>query len=136
VGLIIAVAAFFTGPSAAAVSTRRAFSSALGGVRARGKRAGLRSGPAGRWVSTHRRGLQVTAVAIAALVLVFWSQPTWQIALAIAIVLLLVLGLIELIARSRPNHVRPASTAVTEPITCRLRLSTVLKPWKVQVHLV
>jgi hypothetical protein len=107
VGLIIAVAAFFTGPSAAAVSTRRAFSSALGGVRARGKRAGLRSGPAGRWVSTHRRGLQVTAVAIAALVLVFWSQPTWQIALAIAIVLLLVLGLIELIARS-PAEPRPA----------------------------
>ena len=42
----------------------------------------------------------MTAVAIAALVFVFWSQPTWQIALVIAIVLLLVLGLIELIARS------------------------------------
>jgi ABC-type transport system involved in cytochrome bd biosynthesis fused ATPase/permease subunit len=49
----------------------------------------------------------VTAVAIAALVLVFWSQPTWQIALAIAIVLLLVLVLIELIARS-PAEPRPA----------------------------
>jgi hypothetical protein len=42
----------------------------------------------------------VSAVAIAALVFVFWNQPTWQVALVIAIVLLAVLGLIELIARS------------------------------------
>jgi hypothetical protein len=99
VGLIIAIAAFFTGPSAAAVATRRAFSSALGGVRASGERAGLHTGPAGRWVYTHRRALQLTAVGIAALVFVFWSQPTWQLAVIIAIVLLVVLGLIELIAR-------------------------------------
>jgi hypothetical protein len=99
VGLIIAIAAYFSGPSAAAAGTRRAVSAALGGVRARGERAGLRTGPAGSWTYTHRRGLRVTAVAIAALVFVFWSQPTWQTAVVIAIVLLLVLGLIELIAR-------------------------------------
>ncbi len=100
VGLIIAIAAFFSGPSAAAVSTRHAFSSALGIARAGGERAGLRTGSAGRWVHAHRRGLRVTAVAIAGLVFVFWGQPTWQVALIIAIVLLVVLGLIELIARS------------------------------------
>jgi len=100
VGLIIAIAAFFTGPSAAAVSTRHAFSSALGRVRASGERAGLQTGSAGQWVHTHRRALRVTAVAIAALVFVFWDRPTWQVALIIAIVLLVVLGLIELIARS------------------------------------
>jgi hypothetical protein len=99
VGLIIAIAAFFTGPSAAAVATRRWFSSALGGVRASGERAGVRTGPAGHWVYAHRRALQWTAVAIAALVFVFWSQPTWQLAVVIAIVLLVVLGLIELIGR-------------------------------------
>ena len=100
VGLIIAIAAFFTGPSATAVSTRHAFSSALGRVRASGERAGLQTGPAGQWIHTHRRALRVTAVAIAALVFVFWDQPTWQVALIIAVVLLVVLGLIELIARS------------------------------------
>jgi hypothetical protein len=99
-GLIIAAGAFFSGSSAAAVSTRRAFSSALAGVRSGGERAGLRTGPVGQWVYTYRRALRVAAVAIAALVFVFWSQPTWQIALIIAIVLLVVLGLIELIARS------------------------------------
>jgi len=99
VGLIIAIAAFFTGQSGAAVATRRAFSSVLGGVRTSGERAGLQTGPAGRWVYAHRRALQWTAVAIAALVFVFWSQPTWQLAVVIAIVLLVVLGLIELIGR-------------------------------------
>jgi len=71
----------------------------LGGVRASGERAGVHTGPAGRWVYTHRRALQLTAVGIAALVFVFWSQPTWQLAIIIAVVLLVVLGLIELIAR-------------------------------------
>jgi hypothetical protein len=33
---------------------------------------------------------------IAALVFVFWGSPTWQVALVIAVVLLIVPGLIEL----------------------------------------
>jgi L-asparagine transporter-like permease len=56
---------------------------------------GLRAGLAGRWTYTHRRVLRMTAVAIAVLVFVFLSTPTWQAALVIAIVL----GLIELIGR-------------------------------------
>jgi hypothetical protein len=50
----------------------------------------------GGWAYTHRHGLRVAAVAIAALVFVFWDQPTWQVALVITILLLAVL---ELIAR-------------------------------------
>ena len=114
VGLIIAIAAFFSGPSAAAVSTRRAFSSVLGGVRGGGERAGLQTGAVGRWVYTYRRALRVAAVVIAALVFVFWSQPTWQIAVVIAIVLLLVLGLIELIGRP-PAEPEAAEPEAAEP---------------------
>ena len=50
-------------------------------------------------VYTHRRALRATAVVIAALVFVFFSTPTWQALLVIAIVLPIVLGLIELIGR-------------------------------------
>ena len=96
-GLIIAIAAFFTGPSAAAAGTRHAFASGLGWIRAGGEHAGLRTGPAGRWTYAHRRALQVGAAAIAVLTFVFWSSPTWVVALVIAIVLLIVLGLIWLI---------------------------------------
>ncbi len=106
-GLIVAIAALFTGPSAAAVSTRHALSSGLGQIRAGGERAGVHTGPAGRWTYAHRTALRVTAAVIATLVFIFWSSPTWVATLVIAIVLLVVLGIIELIA-SPPASPQPA----------------------------
>jgi hypothetical protein len=110
VGLIIAAGAFLTGPSVSAVRTRAAFSSGLGWVRAGGERHGLRTGPVGTWTYEHRKALRISAVALAALVFVFWGQPTAVVAIVIAIVLLVVLGLIELIGRPvvRPEMAGPA----------------------------
>ena len=99
VGLIIAIAAFFSGPSVTAVRTRGAFKSGFDWLRRSGEHAGVSTGPVGRWTYTHRRALRITAIAIAALVFVFWGQPTWVTAVVIAVVLLIVLGLIELIGR-------------------------------------
>jgi len=96
-GLVVAAGAFFTGPSVTAVRTRAAFASGLAWVRTSGEHAGLRTGPAGRWTYAHRTGLRVAAVALAALVFVFWGQPTGLVVILIAILLLLVLGVIELI---------------------------------------
>src|SRR6266487_4482596 len=94
VGLVVAVGAFFAGPSAAAVDTRSAFSSGLGRLRRGGQ-----SGPASRWSYAHRHALRIGAVALAALIFVFWGQPTAAVVVVIAILLLLVLGLIEVIGR-------------------------------------
>ncbi len=99
VGLVVAAGAFLTGPSVTAVRTRRAFASGLAWVRTSGEHAGLRTGPVGRWTYAHRTGLRVAAVALAALVFVFWGQPTGLVVILIAILLLVVLGLIELIGR-------------------------------------
>jgi hypothetical protein len=99
VGLIVAIGAFFTGPSVTAVRTRGAFERGFAWIRRSGEHAGVDTGPAGLWTYTHRKALRIAAVAIAALVFIFWGQPTWVTALVIAIVLLLVLGLIELIGR-------------------------------------
>jgi hypothetical protein len=99
VGLIVAIAAFFTGPSVTAVRTRGAFERGFAWIRSSGEHAGLSTGPVGRWTYTHRRALRIAAVAIAALIFIFWGQPTWVTALVIAIILLIVLGLIELIGR-------------------------------------
>jgi hypothetical protein len=100
-GLVIAAGAFLTGPSAAASATRRAARSGLGWVRARGELAGLRAGPAGAWTGAHKRLLRICAVAVAALIFVFWGQPTVAVAVWIVVVLLVVLGLIELIGGGR-----------------------------------
>jgi hypothetical protein len=105
VGLIVAVGAFFAGPSAAAVRTRHALSSGLGRLRHGGQ-----SGPASRWTYAHRTALRIGAVALAALIFVFWGQPTAVVVVVIAILLLLVLGLIEVIGRpaAQPSPAPPA----------------------------
>src|SRR6266487_2093025 len=97
-GLVVAVGAFFTGPSAAAVRTRHALSSGLGRLRRGGQ-----SGPASRWTYAHRHALRIGAVALAALIFVFWGQPTAAVVIVIAVLLLVALGLIELIGRPPPQ---------------------------------
>jgi hypothetical protein len=106
-GLVVAAGAFLVGPSVTAVRTRAAFASALGWVRAEGEHAGLRTGPVGRWTYTHKTALRISAVALAALIFVFWGRPTALVVIGITIVLLVVLGLIELIGRpvSQPKTV-------------------------------
>jgi hypothetical protein len=109
-GLIVALAGFFTGPSVTAVKTRQAFRSAFAAIRGSGERAGLTTGPVGAWVYQYRMALRITAVVIAALVFIFWGSPTGLTVLVIAIVLLAVLGLIELIGRP-PARRLPAESA-------------------------
>ncbi|MGO9728826.1 MAG: hypothetical protein ACLPN6_26375 [Streptosporangiaceae bacterium] len=99
VGLIVAIAGFFTGPSVTAVQTRKAFDSGLGWIRHSAEHAGLRTGPVGLWTYAHRSALRITATALAALIFVFWGRPTVVVAIVIAVLLLVVLGLIELIGR-------------------------------------
>ena len=99
VGLIVAIAAFFTGPSVTAVRTRHALSSGLGWLRSGGERAGLRTGPVGAWTYAHRTALRIAAVALFALIFVFLATPSVGSAILLAILLLVVLGLIELIGR-------------------------------------
>ena len=104
-GLIVAAGAFLTGPSVTAVRTRSALSSGLGRLRHGGE-----SGPAGQWTHAHRQALRIAAVALAAILFVFWGQPTAVVVVAIAILLLVVLGLIEVIGRP-PAQPSPAPHA-------------------------
>jgi hypothetical protein len=108
VGLIVAVAAFLTGPSVTAVRTRAAFSNGLGWIRSSGEHHGLSTGPLGRWTYAHKTVLRVCAVGLAALIFVFWGRPTVGVVIGIVVVLLVVLGLIELIGRP------PAGVEVAE----------------------
>jgi Na+-transporting methylmalonyl-CoA/oxaloacetate decarboxylase gamma subunit len=99
VGLVVAIGAFFTGPSRAAVQTRSGIKSGLEWVRHYGERRGVSTGPVGQWTYLHRRGLRIGAVALFALILLFWGEPTGLVVIVLVILLLVVLGLIELIGR-------------------------------------
>jgi len=62
-------------------------------------RAGRAAGPVGRWVGAHVRALRIGAVALAALVFVFLANPTGVAILVLVAVLLVVLAVIEFLAR-------------------------------------
>jgi len=97
VGLIIAIAAYFTGPSRTAVQTRSALKSGTDWVRDFGARRGVSAGPAGQWTYLHRTALRIGVVTLAALIFVFLAEPTVLAVIVIVAVLLIILGLIELI---------------------------------------
>jgi hypothetical protein len=99
VGLVVAIGAFFTGPSRAAIQTRSSLKSGMERIRNFGERKGVSAGPFGQWTYVHRRGLRIGAVALFALIFVFWGQPTALVVILLVVLLLVVLGLIELIGR-------------------------------------
>jgi len=99
VGLVIAIGAFFTGPSRAAIQTRSGIKSGIDWIRHYGEHRGVSTGPVGEWTYLHRRGLRIGAVALFALIFVFVGEPDVVLVIVLVILLLLILGLIELIGR-------------------------------------
>ena len=98
-GLVVAIGAFFTGPSRAAVGTRSGIKSGVDWIRHYGERRGVSTGPVGLWTYAHRRVLRIAAVALFAVIFVFLGEPTAVTVIVLVILLLVVLGLIELIGR-------------------------------------
>jgi hypothetical protein len=98
-GLIVAIVAFFTGPAAAAVGTRRAFGAGMNKLRRGTAITGLQTSPVGEWTSAHKNAVRIGTVILAAIIFVFW--PSVVSAIVLVIVLLLVLGFVELIGKPR-----------------------------------
>jgi hypothetical protein len=99
VGLVVAAAAYLSGPGATAVATRGAFRSGFTWIRSRGERHGVSTGPVGEWTYAHRHALRIGAVGLFALIFVFWGHPTAAVVILLVVLLLIVLALIELIGR-------------------------------------
>jgi hypothetical protein len=111
VALIVAIGAFITGPSRAAIQTRSAMKSGAGWVRNFGERRGVSTGPVGEWTYAHRKGLRIGVVALMAVIFVFWGHPTLLVVIVLLVILLVLLGLIELIGR--PPAAAPEAAAQT-----------------------
>jgi hypothetical protein len=107
VGLVVAIGAFLTGPSRAAVGTRSGIKSGADWIRHYGERRGVSTGPVGEWTYAHRRMLRIAALALFALIFVFQLPATAVTVIVLVILLLVVLGLIELIGRP-PASAAPA----------------------------
>ena len=109
-GLVVAIGAYFTGPSRAAIATRSGIKSGIEWIRHYGERRGVSTGPVGEWTYLHRNVLRIGAVALFAIILVFSGEPTALLVIVLVILLLVVLGLIELIGRppAQPETAAPA----------------------------
>ena len=101
-GLVVAAGAFLSGQSPTATRTRQGLAGAIGWLQRGAEGAGLRTGPVGTWVQDNRRLLRIGAVVLASLALVFWTRPTGKVVIGLALVLLVMLAVIEFLAR--PGH--------------------------------
>jgi hypothetical protein len=105
--LLLAVAAFFSGPSTGAVQARGTVQRGLGSLRGGAEARGWQTGPVGDWIHAHRRALRIVTFLVAGLALMFWDTPTVWVVVTVAVVVVLVLLLIELLGRP-PATAQPA----------------------------
>ncbi|MEU2076550.1 hypothetical protein [Streptomyces sp. NPDC013489] len=94
-GLVVALAAWLTGPSRPAVVVRRMWNSGIDATRAAADRAGLRTGPVGPFVRRYRTWITWILVALAVLVYVLWDHPTGWVVVGLALALLFVFAVIR-----------------------------------------
>lgn len=106
-GLVVALAAFLTGPSTAAVKTRATLERGIGSAREGAESAGWDTGRVGTWTFAHRRALRISAVIAGGLVLMFWSRPTGWVVVSTALLVVLALAVIEFLA-TPPAQAAPA----------------------------
>ncbi|MFJ6756286.1 hypothetical protein ACIQNK_14875 [Streptomyces sp. NPDC091273] len=97
-GVVIALAAWLTGPGRWATVVRQGWHSGIGAVRATADRAGLRTGPVGPFVHRHRGWITWILVAAAVLTVILWSYPTGWVIFGIALALLFAMALAEFLA--------------------------------------
>ncbi|MFJ3908306.1 hypothetical protein [Streptomyces vinaceus] len=113
-GVVVALAAWLTGPGRWATVVRQAWHSGIGAVRATADRAGLRTGPVGPFVHRHRGWITWILVAAAVLTFILWSYPTGLVILCIALVLLFALAVAEFLEENG-NGRSPAQAGLHEP---------------------
>jgi hypothetical protein len=113
--LVVAAAAFLTGPSVTATRARQGVAGAIGWLAGGAERAGFSTGPVGRWVQANKRALRVAAGALAALALVFWDRPTGKVVGGLTLALLAVLAVIEFLGRGPARQPAAALSAPPPP---------------------
>jgi hypothetical protein len=99
-GIIVALAAFLSGPSRLAVRIREGARSVVGGAGRKADEAGWTPGPVGTWVAAHKVGLRILGVAVAFLVVFVLTSPRPLTLLVLALLLLVYVAAIEFVGRT------------------------------------
>ncbi len=97
-GLVIALAAWLTGPGRRAGLVRRLWTSGIGAVRSVADGAGLRTGPVGPFVRRYRVWIGWVLVGGALVAYLLWSHPTGWVVVGLALAVLFALAVVEFLA--------------------------------------
>jgi len=108
--LVVAVGAFVTGPTVTAVRLRSGLTRAFGAARGGAEHVGFDTGPVGAWLYRNKVILRFVFVAVVALWYVFLERPTTTNVVWLAVLLLVLLALLEFLAR-------PPRAAPAEPVS-------------------
>ncbi len=107
-GLVVAIGAFLAGPSGPARWLR-----SLGGrVRAatRSRLEGEREpSPVEAWIGTYKGALRVGIVAVAVLILAFWTYPSGATVIGIVLAVVAAMAVVELVGWTRPTEAPPVA---------------------------
>jgi hypothetical protein len=108
--LVIALAAFLTGPSGAARWVRSSVGRVRDMVRARveGER---QPSPVEAWIGVHKMALRLTVIGLAVLVLALWTYPSGAVVIGIVLVVLAALAVVELVGWNPPAAPTPTNPA-------------------------
>ncbi|MFF6802791.1 hypothetical protein [Streptomyces sp. NPDC012616] len=96
--VVVALAAWLTGPGRHAALVRRLWHSGIGAVRTTADHAGLRTGPVGPWVDRYRTWITWILAAGAVLAFLLWPYPTGWVVVGLALALLFALAVVDFLA--------------------------------------
>jgi hypothetical protein len=97
VALLVAAAAFLSGPSKTAVAIRGWFGSGADWVRGR---TGVAATPFGRWVANNKRALRIGAILVPAAIFLLWNSPSLTVLIVLVAITVLLLLTIEVVGRA------------------------------------
>lgn len=96
--VLVALGAFFAGPSRPATTIRAACTTGVAGVRQVAEHAGFRAGPVEPFVRRWKRWIGIVILVGASIVFVFWSRPTGMVVFWFAVVVLALFAVREFLA--------------------------------------
>ncbi|MEU5766426.1 hypothetical protein [Streptomyces asoensis] len=107
-GVVIALAAWLTGPGRHAALVRRLWHSGIGAVRATADHAGMRTGPVGPFIDRYRTWITWILAGGAVLAFVLWPYPTGWVVVGLALALLFALAIVDFLATRTERKDSPA----------------------------
>ncbi|MET9730885.1 hypothetical protein ABZZ79_09535 [Streptomyces sp. NPDC006458] len=94
-GVVVAIAAWLSGPGRWATGLRQMWHSGIGAARSSADRLGMRTGPVGPFVHRFRTWITWILVGAAVLAFVLWSYPTGWVIVGLALALLFALTVVD-----------------------------------------